>query len=243
MMFYRRIIRYVALDLLLHRKLVIRFISVIPILLIISVLPIAAIVLLSWSTFSDLIRSIRFEFFYCPLFLIFLGALLKNMNDWTILRRFSKREEIISYQAAMVVAAAALIVLPIGLIGYCIYIIMNALEKAGITYTSIIDFKRIEQTPSDHLFIIVFFLVFCVVGAGFVLLCQLLKNQILAVIVTIAIVIFERFTVSIIPIVFHIYAIHLPIRTIITLVVTFILLIVIARLLSNNKDFYGEHVE
>lgn len=242
-MFYRRIIRFVIMDLLLHRKLVIRFISVIPILFIISILPAGSIVFTTWSTFSDLIGSFRFEFFYCPLFLIFLGALLKNMNDWVILRRFTKREEIVTYQAAMAVAAATIIVLPTGIIGYFIYYIMNALESVGITYLSIFNFKQAEHVSSDNLFILVFFLVFCLVGAVFVLLNQLIKNRTLAVILIITIVIFDRFTVSVIPVVLKIYAIYFPIRTIIALVIIFILLIALAGLLSNNKDFYGEHVE
>lgn len=209
--------------------------------IIVSLLPISQHSVVSWSTPNELINSIRYEFFFCPLFIFFLGALF-DLRHWVIIRRFLNREQIILYKVGIVIGFSLILSFFLGVECYISYIIIEKLSAMNITYQSLLIYlpnKEVDYPPFLF-FMTIFFLTTCLIGTIYVLFTEIFSAQILAAFIVILLVIADRMSICVIPLLFNIGYERLTIQVISGLIVIIGLFTSISVWVIKYKDFYGD---
>ena len=172
------------------------------------------------QTFRRFALSLRFEFFYCPLFILMLGMHNKP-SDWIIIRRFTRRGEMALCEIGSVLISALLFTLFVilsGILVYCSY---------GYPFS--------ENLASLSAFVLLFYLVIVMIGLLFVS-ASAVVGRVLASIAAIALVVLDRFTAAIVPLILYDENNTAPLAAI--LVVVIVLLSCIIVMQSNGKDYY-----
>lgn len=209
--------------------------------MVLSVLPISAFSVAKWASLRDLLAAFRFEFTYCPVFILLVGALLKTNHEWVILRRYKQREQIVLYKIWLVIITAFLFVLSISIIGYLIYLTMTRLTKINIEYTSFLYYLPGQADAlQSFLHLLILFLILCILGIGLVIFYELTGNYVLSAFAIISITVIDKNTIAAIPLVLNKLVIYIPIHIIAALFIVFFILANLAGTLSKNKNFYRD---
>ncbi|MED2942820.1 hypothetical protein P4284_07165 [Bacillus swezeyi] len=203
-------------------------------------MPISQHSVVSWSTPNELINSIRYEFFFSPLFIFFLGSLF-DLRDWMIIRRFLRREQITLYKVGIVIGFSLILSFFLGVESYISYIIIEKLSALNITYQSLLIYlpNKVDYPPFIF-FMAIFFLTTCLIGTIYVLFIEIFSVQILAAFIVLLLVIADRMSISVIPLLFNIGYEKFPIQMILGLILVIGLFTGISFWVSKYKDFYGD---
>ncbi|WP_157259454.1 hypothetical protein [Paenibacillus sp. OSY-SE] len=161
------------------------------------------------------------------------------MNDWILVRRYERRERIAVYDTVLVMATAGFFTLIVFGFGLLIHTIIKFLIYPNFPGYSAIFLYHPERTeqPAVILFIILFYLVMSSIGILYVLLKGLTNHSFIAAILVIALTVIDRFTLSVIPIMFTLGYQHFPFQLISALLLLMFMLIGIARVQLKYKDF------
>lgn len=230
---------YIIRDLLHHKKTMLLFLSITPIFMVFSTIPLDVMPIKTWGYWKDLVVSLRFEFLYAPLIIIMVGSQLKN-NEWDMLRKYEKREQIFIYWTSFV--------LIFSLIFSCVVLISALIiNKAADYYLNSghnSDYKsfllyqpnNISHNESMIIFFIIFFLLISIIGILYIILHSIFNHKILTALFLITLIIFDRFTFSVIPLCLYLGN-QLPLNISLILLFSLILLVIIGYWVSENKDY------
>lgn len=234
----RNLIRCALQDVKYNRNTVLILIGTVPFFLVMSVLPLTSNTFGTWSSLHEFILSFRFEFFYSPLFILLLGS-LTNLNDWILVRKYDRREHIAVYDIVLVLVTAAIFTFIVFGFGFLIYAVIKFLIYPRFPGYSAIFHYHPEQIeyPAVSLFILLFYLMLSLIGLFFVLLNGVTKQNILAASLVIVLIVIDRFSLSIIPIIFTFGYFNFPFQCISVLLLFIFLLSILARVQLKNKDF------
>lgn len=220
MIFYRRIPRLLAQDLWMRRKALILIVSVVPILLAIGVLFNGHIHMT--QSLKELVLSLRFEFFYSPLFLLMISVNL-NPSEWVIIRRYLHRREIFVYEVCLIVLYAFFFTLVVMVSGT---VVTFWLHQVAIQLSQMIVFA------------LLFYLIIVTVGLLFTAVSAW-SNKVFAWILVTGVVILDRYTLVILPAIFHGGASQ-QLSVLRVLVPAIVLLLLIIARQVKNIDYYSK---
>lgn len=235
------LMRYVLQDAKLHKGVVISLLGVVPLVMVISVLPVTFISFATWSTLHEFIRTFRFEFFYGPLFILLFGSLY-NSNDWIRLRRYERRKQIADHLITMVMSIAGIFAVTVFVGGGIISLVIKFIVHPHFpAYHAMFQYQP-EQTeePSVVWFFILFYLVSAAVGMLYVLFREWTNHHALAALIAIFMIVVDKFTVSLIPMILYLGYENFPLQSTGILIAFILLLLAIARLQIKQKDFYSK---
>jgi len=237
-MFYK-FLMYSIQDIQLKKKVFFMVIFFIVTMMLFAIIPNNKLVLTRWHSVKDFMLLFRYEYFHLPIFLVLLGT-FSEINDWTLLRRYTHRQQI-AWQKICLVFTVTAILTAIITLGSTIstYLVKWVISPYVPNYNALFLYmpERVEEGSTLY-FVYMYFCLTAILGLLFIVLQQLIKNNFISTIIIMSAVILDQMTISIVPIFFYKSEFTSPISSFLMLVAIVILLINAIHYLVNKLDFY-----
>jgi len=237
-MFYK-FLKYSIQDIQLKKNLFIMVILFIMTMMLFAIIPSHTMILTRWHSVKDFMLLFRYEYFHLPIFLVLLGT-FSETNDWTLLRRYTHRQQIAWQKICLVFTVTAILTLIITLGStFSTYLVKLLIFPINTNYSAL--FLYIPESVSEGsllYFIYMYFSLTAISGLLFIVLQQLLKSNFISTIIIMCVVILDQMTISIVPTFFYKSEFTSPISSFLMLVAIIILLTNYIHYLVNKLDFY-----
>ncbi|MDQ0189826.1 hypothetical protein JI721_06855 [Alicyclobacillus cycloheptanicus] len=220
MTFFRKVPRFILQDWKLRRKVVMIVLGLIPVLYVLGVL--FSGFFNGVSTIQQFVLLLRFEFTYCPLFVLMISV-TRDLDTSVLVRRFERRDELALYQTVSVAWDALIFTLVVLVFGICTYLFHFHRKLTG-------DFSLVAFTAR-------FWLVLVSTGLLFIVLERWI-NRVLSALAVISLVIVDRFTLKAIPLILEVGDHQRPFMNLLMLFLVIVVLLSVIMNQINRRDFY-----
>ncbi|CAM4465917.1 hypothetical protein PATA110616_18990 [Paenibacillus tarimensis] len=239
-MYLHKAINYAIRDVVDKRVYIASLMIVLPIVNLLSVLPISTFTAASWSSVQDLIRLLRFEFFFCPLLIILLGSLLE-LRVWEVIRKYGCRVEIVIHQTILIFIVCAIFTFCVFTFAALTALLAEYLPLNGSRSPFLLYAPEGRNEASMLLFMFSFYSISSLVGLLYFLARSWLDNGFLSAVAVISMVVLDRFTIAVIPRVFNLGLAPLPLKVFVIALITAsaMVMVWITRWRFKSIDFSG----